>query len=172
MGTAKTAGEQDKPTSKDEKQRVQELLAVSVLEVHVKWCIFHEGCDVYFVPPGTSDQINDQMRSISDLRACYMQKESGNPAAQDLIRNANDDLLMQVTLQAAGEIPGDYSLRDHFSWVAYHEGSMVNYRIWNAQHNFSSIRTDYEKKEAGNPNARHLLSAVNNMYIFILVNSM
>jgi|ERR1700733_1345553 len=156
---------------KSDKEIGTELLQISELQAHVEWCIFHEGCNVYFVPSG-ADEINDQIRPIADLRICYMQAEAGNQHAQDIIRNANDALLLQVTEAAAAAIPGEFHLRDNFWWVAYHEGSMANYRVWNAKHEFSSIRADYLAKQLHNPNAAHLLSAVNNRYIFDLVNSM
>jgi hypothetical protein len=157
---------------KDDQARGEELLVIGELELNVKWCIFHEGCDVYQVPQGTGDQLNDQIRPIADLRSCYISKEQHNQHAQDLIRNANDSLLLQVTLQAAGEIPSQFQLRDNFWWVAYHEGLMASFRIWNAKHDFSEIRAGYQNKQAHNPNAHYLLSAVNNRYIYDLVNSM
>src|SRR6266850_5518849 len=153
-----TIVEEQKPVSKSDGELGQELARISELELHVKWCIFHEGCDVYFVP-SHADPINDQMKPIVELRNCYMQKEKHNQHAQDLIRNANDALLLQVTLQAAGAIPSEYHLRDHFWWVAYHEGSMAKFRTWNAKHEFAAIRKEYEDKEKHNPDAVHLLSA-------------
>jgi hypothetical protein len=167
-----SAGKATKPQrEKSDEQMGKELLLISELELHVEWCIFHEGCDVFFVPPG-SDELNDKMNSVADLRICYIQKEKGNQHAQEIITAANDALLLQVTQQAAAAVPGDYDLRDNFWWVAYHEGSMPAYRIWNANHEFSSIRADYLAKQLHNPNAAHLLSAVKNQYIINLVNSM
>lgn len=156
---------------RDETKLAGALLEISELELHVKWCIFHEGCNLYFVPSG-HDEIDDAVRSIADLRDCFMAKEHQNQHAQDLIRNANDNLLMQVTMQAAAAIPSEFDLRQNFWWVAYHEGRMVQFREWNARHEFSAIRSDYNQHQQHNPNARNLLSAVNNRYVFDLVNSM
>ena len=133
------------------------MIELSELEVVVEWCVF-QGCTVYFVPKG-SDPINDIVRPIAELRACFMDKEHGDQHAQDLIRNANDAVLLQVTMEASSVIPSKYQLRDNFYWVAYHEGRMPGWRIANANHNFDLIRSEYHDKQAHNPNAKNLLAA-------------
>lgn len=154
-----------------DKQSEDALFTLNELDTTVEWCIFHEGCNVFSVPAGR-DQIDDEMRPIQQLRTCYMEAEHHNQHAQDLIRNANDALLGQITTQVAAAIPSTYDLRTAFWWVSYHEGCMVQFRLWNAEHNFSAIRELYHEKQNHNPNARNLLAAVNNRCIYDLVNSM
>ena len=122
------------------------------LKQNVKWAIFHEGCRVYTIQNAGDDPANQQMANIGWLRGCYMDVQSHNQPAQDEIRNANDDLLKAVTLEAAAEIPGEFQLDGNLQWVAYHEGQMVQFRALNAQSNFEGIRSTYFDKESHNPN--------------------
>ena len=141
------------------------------LEQNVKWCIFHEGCRVYTVQTAGEDPTNQQVADIGWLRTCFMDAQRDNQAAQNEIRNANDDLLADVTMQAANEIPGEFQLDGALQWVAYHEGQMVAFREMNAASNFEGIRSVYFDKQSHNPNAANLLSAVTNQYIRNWINA-
>jgi hypothetical protein len=141
------------------------------LKTNVKWAIFHEGCRVYTIQNAGQDPSYQQMANIGWLRGCYMDVQSHNQRAQDEIRNANDDLLTAVTLEAAAEIPGEFQLDGSLQWVAYHEGQMTQFRTLNAQTNFEAIRNIYFDKQEHNPNAANLLSAVTNQYIRNWINT-
>lgn len=136
----------------------------SELKQNVKWGIFHEGCRVY----AGSDQIGN----ITDIRNCIYQSQTHNQRALDLIGGVNDDLLVQVVTESASEIPGEFQLRDNFSWVMYHEGQKEQIRTMLGRGNFEGIRSVYHDKQNHNPNARNLLAAVSNAYIRDLVNSL
>jgi hypothetical protein len=155
----------------DEQVLGEALNVVSELEGHVSWCMWHEGCPLYTVPPG-ANQLDDQLTNIAALRQCFYDKQAHNQHAVDLIRNANDALLLQVATQTAAAVPSQFQLRDNFWWVAYHEGQMYNWRLQNANHQYSGIRATYHDKQNHNPNARNLLAAVNNAYIKQLIDSM
>jgi len=136
----------------------------SELKQNVKWSIFHEGCRVY--------ASNDQIGNITDIRNCIYQSQQHNQRALDLIGGANDDLLLQAVVESSAEIPGEFQLRDNFSWVMYHEGQKEQIRTMLGQRNFEGIRSVYHDRQNHNPNARNLLAAVSNSYIRDLVNSL
>jgi len=141
------------------------------LKQNVKWCIFHEGCRVYTVQQAGDDPSNQQVADIGWLRGCFMDKQGHNQAAQDEIRNANDALLKDVTIEAAKEVPGEFQLDENLQWVVYHEGQMVAFRQMNARSDFEGIRSVYFDKQSHNPNAANLLSAVTNQYIRDWINA-
>jgi hypothetical protein len=134
------------------------------LKQNVKWSIFHEGCRVY--------ASNDQIGNITDIRNCIYATQQHNQRAQDLIRNANDSLLLQIVQECSNEIPNEFQLRDNFSWVMYHEGQGEQIRTMLGRGNFEGIRSVYHDKQNHNPNARNLLAAVSNPYIRDLINSL
>lgn len=134
------------------------------LKQDVKWSIFHEGCRIYAA--------DDNLGSITDIRNCVYQTQAHNQRAQDLIRNANDDLLRQVVIESSNEIPDEFQLRGNFQWVMYHEGQGESIRVMVGRGNFEGVRSTYSDKQAHNPNARNLLAAVSNRYIRDLVNSL
>jgi hypothetical protein len=134
------------------------------LKQTVKWSVFHEGCRVY--------ASNDLIGNITDIRNCVYQTQQHNQRALDLVGNANDDLLLQVVAESSAEIPGEFQLREAFSWVMYHEGQKEQMRTMLGRGNFEGIRSVYHDKQDHNPNARNLLAAVNNQYIRDLVNSL
>lgn len=136
----------------------------SELKQNVKWSIFHEGCRVYAG--------NDQVGNITDIRNCIYQAQQHNQRALDLIGNANDALLVQVVQESSAEIPGEFQLRENFSWVMYHEGQKEQIRTMLGRGNFEGIRSVYHDKQNHNPNARNLLAAVSNIYLRDLVDSL
>ena len=134
------------------------------LKQNVKWSIFHEGCRVFAA--------NDQIGNMRDIRTCIYNTQSQNQRALDLIGSANDDLLLEVVTECSNEIPGEFQLRDNFSWVMYHEGRKEQIRVMLENGNYEGIRSLYHQIQDHNPNARNLLAAVSNPYIRDLVNSL
>jgi hypothetical protein len=136
----------------------------SELKQNVKWSIFHEGCRVYAG--------NDQIGSITDIRNCIYQSQQHNQRALDLIGGANGGLLLQAVAESSADIPGEFQLRENFSWVMYHEGQKGQIRTMLGRGNFEGIRSLYHDKQNHNPNARNLLAAASNSYIRDLANSL
>ncbi|MCY1289957.1 hypothetical protein D9M70_390740 [compost metagenome] len=89
-----------------------------------------------------------------------------------LITQLNDDALERMILECCGEIPGEFSLREHFRWVCYHEGWMPEFRIWSADKMFGYIRATYKEKQEHNPNARSLLACLRDSEIEALIDSL
>lgn len=143
----------------------------SELKQNIKWSIFHEGCHVFYVPQGKGP-LEDEVLPASNLRQCYYNTQQHNQGAQNLIAEANDDLLLQVTMEAIQEIPDEFHLFENFQWVADHEGQEETFRVRNGQGNYESIRSIYFEKQRHNPNAADLLSAVSNRYIRDMINAL
>jgi hypothetical protein len=138
------------------------------LIAHVTWSIYHEGCRVFFTPPG-ANPLEDQLRPLSELRSCFLLTQRHNPDATNLIKSASDQILTQAILTAVKDIPGLYSLPENFAWVAVHEGQLAAFRRLDKAGAYDGIRGIYATKQFHNPNARNLLAASRNRDIHQLV---
>ena len=130
------------------------------LVAHVTWSIYHEGCRVFFAPSG--NPLEDQLRPIGELRACFLQTQRHNPGATQLIRDASDEILEQAIQAAVKNIPVTYSLFENFKWVAVHEGQLAAFRRLGNAGAYEGIREIYATKQLHNPNAHNLLAASTN----------
>ncbi|KVL18650.1 hypothetical protein WK02_27005 [Burkholderia cepacia] len=60
----------------------------------------------------------------------------------------------------------------HFQWVCFHEGWLPEFRQWNADRLYRSIRSKYREVEDHNSDARNLLAAVDNRYIKAMIDNL
>lgn len=121
------------------------------LRAHVKWAIFHEGCNVF---------AGNNMRSAAELRGCYLGVQRHNDEAIFQINNAGDPELTAVTQQVSAEIPAEFQLPTNFYWVCEHEGLGRLIHDLRARGDFGGIRGIYANAQGHNPNARNLLAAM------------
>jgi hypothetical protein len=139
-------------------------------QTNVYWAVWHEGCRV-FGPAPPSSPFSDKMNSISTLRQCAYNKQSGNVHARDEISNLSNDQLAAVFLQAEHDIPATYMLAVNFDWVCHHEGQLNTLRQMEGRGDYEGIRQVYFTKQQRNPNAKNLLNAVTNKDIKDLLDS-
>jgi hypothetical protein len=140
------------------------------VRTHVTWSIYHEGCDLYYVPQGKGP-LEDILRPIDELRKCFLATQAHNPAAQQLITAVNDSDLQTICQDASKGIPETFELFVNFEWVARHEKQLDTFRKLAAAGKFDQIRSIYKLAQRHNPNTVNLLSAVSNRTIRDMVNS-
>jgi hypothetical protein len=133
---------------------------------HFSWTIWHEGVRAF------DDGYPGAMRDINTVRQEAIQRQAHNPHAQDLIRAASNDLLVQYVNQTRGRVYAEFQLVANFKWVAYHEGQRDQFRLLLSRREFASIRALYSGRQQHNPNARNLLAAVPNSDVEAIVNSL
>jgi hypothetical protein len=136
----------------------------------VQWSIYHEGCDLYYVPAGKST-LDDTLRPIPELRQCYLQTQKHSSAASELLAKADDSELQAISSEASTEIPRRFELFVNFEWVAQHEKQLNTFRTLVTDGRYDQIRNLYKLAQSHNPNAVNLLSAVSNKTIREMVNS-
>ncbi|WP_241301007.1 hypothetical protein [Burkholderia cenocepacia] len=148
---------------------------------HVFWAIWHEGVEIYYTPAEhwlqkDADPLMQVVRPIARLREEIMYKQTHNDTARNLIAGLNDDELMPIIEKAVQEIPslrlGGDTLPGHFRWVCFHEGWLPEFRQWNADRLYRSIRGKYREMEDHNSDARNLLAAVDNRYIKAMIDNL
>jgi hypothetical protein len=142
------------------------LAAIDETYQHFSWTIWHEGIRAF------DDGYPGAIRDINTVRAEAIQRQAHNPHAQDLIRAASNELLVQYIYQTRARVYGEFQLVANFQWVAYHEGQRDQFRNLLGQRSFNSIRVLYSGKQQHNPNARNLLSAVSNADVEAIVNAL
>ena len=144
----------------------QLMIGTSNQEVrtHVTWSIYHEGCDLYYVPQGKGP-LADIIRPIDELRKCFLATQAHNPGAQQLITAVSDSELQTICKDASKEIPEIFELFVNFEWVARHEKQLDAFRKLVAGSKFDQIRSIYKLAQRHNPNTVNLLSAVSNRTI-------
>jgi len=125
------------------------------LKEAISWAIFHEGCRIYQ---------GEGIRLVSELRACYVEKQKHCVEVRNAIDHASVSELEEITREAAVEIPRGHNIPDAFHWVCAHE--KMGKRIHDARGNMEDIRTIYHKHNRENPN---LLAAVPDSYVVKLV---
>jgi hypothetical protein len=130
------------------------------------WTIWHEGVRAY------DDNYPGSIRDVNTVRQEAIQRQAHNPHAQDLIRAASNDLLIQYVNQTRGRVYSEFQLVANFKWVAYHEGQRDQFRALLSRRDFNSIRALYSGRQQHNPNARSLLAAVPNSDIEAIVNTL
>jgi hypothetical protein len=142
------------------------LAAVDETYQNFSWTIWHEGVRAFDQGyPGT-------IRDINAVRQEAIQRQAHNPHAQDLIRAASNEQLVQFVYQTRGRVYGEFQLVANFQWVAYHEGQRDQFRNLLSQRNFNAIRDLYSGRQQHNPNARNLLAAVSNGDVEAMVNAL
>ena len=133
---------------------------------HFSWTIWHEGVRAF------DDGYPGSNRDINAVRQEAIQRQAHNPHAQDLIRAASNDLLIQYINQTRARVYSEFQLVANFKWVAYHEGQRDQFRTLLSRRDFISIRALYSGRQQHNPNARNLLAAVPNSDIEAIVNAL
>jgi hypothetical protein len=142
------------------------LAAIDETYQHFSWTIWHEGVRAF--DQGYSGSVRD----INAVRQEAIQRQAHNPHAQDLIRGASNDQLVQFVYQTRGRVYSEFHLVANFQWVAYHEGQRDQFRSLLSQKNFNAIRDLYSGRQQHNPNARNLLAAVSNVDVEAIVNAL
>jgi subtilisin family serine protease len=126
------------------------------LIAHLEWSVSHEGCDVYS---------GNDPRPLDLLRMCFLEKESHNPQATDLLRQATAAELERAIKEAVKRAYTDYQIRENFEWVLSHENQLGVFRELAESQDYLRIRVIYRESQSHNPNARNALSAVKDQQI-------
>lgn len=126
------------------------------LIAHVEWSITHEGCDVYS---------GNTPRPLDLLRMCFLEKESHNPEASDLLRQATVAELDGAIKEAVKRAYSDYHIPENFEWVLSHENQLGLFRELADSEDYPRIRAIYRELQSHNPNARNALSAIKDQQI-------
>jgi len=134
--------------------------------VNFSWCIWHENVRSF------DNNYPGAVRDINTIRNEAIAAQSGNSHAQDLIRAASNEQLLQMVYQTQARVYSEFQLVGNFRWVAYHEGQRDQFRLLLSQKNFNAIRDLYSGKQNHNPNTRHLLNAVSNRDIEVIINAL
>jgi hypothetical protein len=130
------------------------------------WPIWHENVRSF------DDGYPGAVRDINTVRNECIAAQSHNSHAQDLIRAASNDQLVQMVYQTRARVYSEFQLIGAFRWVAYHEGQRDQFRLLLSRRDFPGIRSLYSARQNHNPNARHLLNAVSNLDVEALVNAL
>jgi hypothetical protein len=145
----------------------RKLEATDQTYVDFSWTVWHEGVRIY------DDGFPGSYLPIDVIRNNSIRTQADhNSAAAGRIAAASDDILLSYLPQITLEVYSTFQLAINFSWVAFHEGQIQNFRTDLAQGNFLAIRGIYNQYQNHNPNARGLLAAVSNKQISDLINSL
>jgi len=126
----------------------------------VTWSVAHEGCNVY---------ANDRVRSVDELRSCYVSVESRNANDRNLLLIASPDEIMQATRAGVARAKSEFDVVDNMNWVLIHEGMLDQFRQLLEARKFADIRLYYKARQSHNPNARNLLSALSDSELSALI---
>ena len=143
-----------------------DYVADNSLDIHVAWCVWHEGVPLY----------RDAL-AIDDFRRQCVSKEHKNGAAANMINNAsNDDLykvLDDMNLYFNKPQNGGYKMvHKHLQWVLHHEGRRADVLKALDAGDFRQIRGIYTETQRKNPHVHHLIQAVDDAALKSLVDSM
>jgi hypothetical protein len=154
--------------NKDMQERDREVLQQLLDETYqaVSWPIWHETVHSF------DNSYPGAVRDIDAIRTDCLNAQKHNPHAQDLIRAASNDQILQMVYQTRARVYSEFQLVGAFRWVAYHENQRDEFRRLLSQRNFNAIRDLYSTRQNHNPNARHLLNAVSNLDIEVIVNAL
>jgi len=134
--------------------------------LNFSWCVWHENVRTF------DNNYPGAVRDINTVRNEAIAAQTHNPHAQDLIRAATNDQLLQMVFQTRARVYSEFQLVANFRWVAYHEGQRDEFRALLSQRSFDAIRALYAARQDHNPNARHLLNAVSNLDVEVIVNAL
>src|SRR6266700_1162729 len=154
-----------KPQPKADTGRAREL-KLTVLDetfVNFSWTIWHETVRSF------NDSYPGAVRDINTIRAEAIAAQSHNPHAQDLIRAATNNELLLMVDQTRSRVYSEFHLVLNFDWVAYHENQLAQLRTLLSERKFIDIRALYEARQDHNPNTRHLLNAVSDLDIEVII---
>lgn len=141
-----------------------------VLRAHVEWTLRRASSRgpqrgiVLFVP-GTGC-----LRPLDDVRRTMLEYQNHNGGAWLAIREAPDWALHRVIMEV---LPGiEDEVRRHLGWVAFHENRMRD--LWHARRrgDAACIRQIYNAEQSHNAEARVLLKAVSDAFLFAVIDEL
>jgi hypothetical protein len=143
-----------------------DYLAESSLDIHVTWCIWHEGVPYY----------RDSL-AIDAFRRMCVSKQDHNGSAASMINAASNDELRAVldTMYAyfhQTENGGYKMAHKHLSWVLDHEGRRSEVLGLLDNREFAKIRAIYESEQEHNPHVHHLVQAIDDSTLQKLIDTM
>ncbi len=136
------------------------------LQIHFAWTVWHEGVRIY------DDGLQSSYRDINKIRQASVSEQSHNPHFGKIIQSASNNQLVSLLPLITGRVFSEFNLPLHFTWVAYHEGALNSFRTAASEGRYLDIRSQYYSEQDHNPNARHLLAALSDQHIKMLVDDL
>lgn len=132
------------------------------LKETVKWAVWHEGCRIY------AD--DNSIGSLADIRECIVDVYAKDADAQQLVRGAKDNVLLDAIRTAGREIPGERQLSQFIEYACKHEQLLDKFYDMENAGDYEGMRTLYYETFKSNEKARNLLAAVSNETLCDMVN--
>lgn len=146
-------------------QSLLSAVNLNVLYVHVAWCFWHEGANLY------DGSFPGAIRDVNALRDELEKLQSHNDQVHPIIVNASNDELRYIFSLIEPRAENEHQISANFIWVASHEKQRDTFRDLLAIGNYADIRKVFHDYQSHDVNIKNTLSCVSNFYIKRLIDA-
>jgi subtilisin family serine protease len=118
-----------------------------------------KGCDAY---------VGNSLKSSASLRSCF-ETNAKSPDDAARLKSLSSSAITEAAGLAVRRIWDQYQVRANFNWVMDHEGQRGNFESLAHKNDVTRIREIYRSKQAHNPDAENILSALSDHEVSLLV---